>query len=565
MLEIEGYKIIRELSQGPISTAFLGRQLSLQRHVLIKRLNSQWSDEQDLLERFRREALICARLKHGNIVDIIDVSTTPENLFLIIEYIEGLDLEKLIKKGHPLPFEVILYITREILQGLAYAHGQGVIHRDIKPSNIMISKDGRVKISDFGLARVEDLPKITVQGEVVGTPAYMSPEQARVSALDQRSDLFSLGVTIYEMCDGESPFRGGNIVESIQRLVKHSPIPLQQRREDIPAWFSELVAGLLEKKPENRPASAQSILESNEFHHFRMRQRDFARFISEGDFQFRALPEDPVEETQAPTDGNQPAPPRITGYRIAALLVLAALLIVVYFWPTDKVPHEAAPSRIQAAADSSARTAPDSSRNDTAMALQHLPMNEKTADRDEPLAQKTRLPAMTHTPPPEQPASRTTSTAADTATGTTAAPPLPARLFITCVPWGEIYLDGKHYGATPLLTPLELPPGTYQLELRNPNFDTYRREVVLQPAAGETLTVHLRQQEGFLALQVSPWARVFINGRFYETTPLEKPIALAPGRYQVELIHEAYQTWRDSIEITPGQILRRDVKLIAKP
>ena len=560
MLEIEGYKIIRELSQGPISTAFLGRQLSLQRHVLIKRLNSQWSDEQDLLERFRREALICARLKHSNIVDIIDVSTTPENLFLIIEYIEGLDLEKLIKKGHPLPFEVTLYITREILQGLAYAHGQGVIHRDIKPSNIMISKDGRVKISDFGLARVEDLPKITVQGEVVGTPAYMSPEQARVSTLDQRSDLFSLEVTIYEMCDGESPFRGGNIVESIQKLVKHTPVPLQQRREDIPAWFSDLVAGLLEKKPENRPSSAQSILESDEFHHFRMRQRDFARFISEGDFQFRALPEDPVEA--APAADHTPAPRRLSGYWIIA--VLLAALLAWYFWPIEHAPTGEPQSLIQGTQDSSSLATPDRTRDSSAQTPPDLPALEKTADHQKIPPQNARQQAAPpRRSPEEQPASQPVSSVSDTAVSEAAL--LPARLFITCVPWGEIYLDGKHYGATPLLTPLELPPGTYQLELRNPNFDTYRQEVILQSASRETLTVHLRQQEGFLALQVSPWARVFINGRFYETTPLEKPIALAPGRYQLELIHEAYQTWRDSIEITPRQILRRDVKLVAKP
>ncbi|MCB0274089.1 MAG: serine/threonine protein kinase, partial [Calditrichaeota bacterium] len=192
-MKINGYTIIDELSQGPISTVFLGRQDALNRQVFIKRLNTQWLGENDLRERFRREALICARLNHPNIVQVIDVGTEPDNLYIISEYVNGVNLGAFLKAQPDLPIAMVLWLSREIIQGLAYAHEHGILHRDIKPENIMLSRDGGVKISDFGLARAEDLPSLTFQGEVVGTPAYMSPEQARLGTVDQRSDLFSLG------------------------------------------------------------------------------------------------------------------------------------------------------------------------------------------------------------------------------------------------------------------------------------------------------------------------------------------------------------------------------------
>ncbi|MCB0301995.1 MAG: serine/threonine protein kinase, partial [Calditrichaeota bacterium] len=280
-IDIKGYDIIREISRGPISTAYLGKQLSLNRPVLIKRLNNQWMNETDLMERFRREALICARLKHRNVVDIIDVETHPDNLYLVIEFIDGMDLARFIKEFSPMPFSVILYISREVLNGLAYAHRQGVIHRDIKPSNIMIGRDGIVKIADFGLARTADLPTISAHGEVVGTPAYMSPEQARISNLDERTDIFSLGITFYELAGQPSPFKGQSIVESIQKLLKDVPPPLHELNPEIPEWYSLLISKMLAKKTDDRPASAEAILENPHFLKTPSRSPELAQMIGQ--------------------------------------------------------------------------------------------------------------------------------------------------------------------------------------------------------------------------------------------------------------------------------------------
>ncbi len=168
-MKIEGYELLDELNRGPITTVFRGRQVALDRPVLIKVLNAQWQKDAELAERFRREALTCAKLKHPNIISIFDISTDSNNLFMIIEFVDGDPLDQFIQKHSPLPFHIIESITGGIFAGLQYAHAAGVVHRDIKPGNILISKEGRARIVDFGLAKQSDFPTLTAQHGTVGT------------------------------------------------------------------------------------------------------------------------------------------------------------------------------------------------------------------------------------------------------------------------------------------------------------------------------------------------------------------------------------------------------------
>ena len=237
-MKIEGYTISEELSRGPITTVYRATQDALERSVVLKVLNIQWQNETDLVARFQREAKIYARLKHPNIVTIFNFGFSGEAFYLVMEDIKGQSLANLLKKHKSLPYPVALYIAREILSGLTYAHDKGVIHRDLKPSNILIDHDGLVKITDFGLATISDLPRITDHDSSVGTPAYMSPEQARGEQLDSRSDLFSLGVTIYEMFTGVSPFYDENLAVTINNVLTKKQDPLQKEVKGISAGFT---------------------------------------------------------------------------------------------------------------------------------------------------------------------------------------------------------------------------------------------------------------------------------------------------------------------------------------
>ncbi len=583
-MEIDGYKVIREVSQGAISTVYLGEQTSLHRQVLIKRLNTQWSKEPDLLERFRREAIICARLKHPNIVDIIDVNTQSDNLYLIIEFIEGRSLEELIKSHHPLPVDLIIFISREILSGLNYAHSKGVLHRDIKPSNIMISNEGRVKIADFGLAKVEDLPPISMHGEVVGTPAYMSPEQARVSRIDQRSDLFSLGVAFYELASGQpSPFQGENIVASVQKLIKLNPAPLAQIRPDIPPWYSDLVEQMLKKNPAHRPASAEEILQRPPFQNISTSVADLAAFIADPQNYAAGQPE--VEAAQQK--------PRRSGKLFAG--VSAAVLVVILlgifglnssFFSGDE-PQQPSLAEVNQA-EQGLTVIQTGSSEDSALTKQNAgainngEISEQTAaladrgteqssNRDNAPAEK--IPPVSRggeqtAGASEPPASHGAAQNDDALlnlprekSGPEALPARPGGVMVACSPWAHVFIDGKQRDTTPFSEPLLLPPGTHVLELKNPQFQTYRDTISISAGKIDSISVKLTARSGFVMLHVLPWAKVYIDGKYLETTPFAAPQPLPVGKHEIRLMNPAFKTFVDSIEITPGETLEKRITL----
>ncbi len=587
-MDITGYQIIRQISQGPISTAYLGKQVSLDRLVLIKRLNPQWLNEADLLERFRREALICARLKHPNIVDIIDVETRPDNLYLVIEYIDGLNLEQLIKRHHPVPFCLIAYITREMLQGLNYAHEQGVIHRDIKPANVMVGRNGRVKVADFGLAKSDNLSKISAHGEVVGTPAYMSPEQARVSELDPRSDLFSLGITCYELAGQPSPFRGKSIVESIEKLLKTTPRPLCELRDDVPGWYSEMIEKMLAKKADDRPASAAEILSRPEFEQLAAKQNELAELIQQ---------DLPVKKTHPPaaTASAAASPEKQNGVIRKAplwslLLVFALIAVSLAAFLNWKKPNDASLTAHKGTPEISGQNLGDSvNANFTFRDSIDRPLQtpaEEKSDSPKPAGkqQKSVDGAISENIQNEKAASPAAGSDQKNvqkpkASGNISGQSLPlnspvkpealptARLFIKCTPWANIYIDGKKVETTPLSEPLILPAGSHAVTLKNPEMPAlpvFRREIALNADAIDTLIVNLNSHNvgfGYLNLQVSPWAKVFVNGEYREDTPLQKPLALPAGKYEIRLENPGYQTWRDSVEIVAREIMTRRIAL----
>lgn len=560
------YAIIKEISRGPISTVFLGKQLALERQVLIKLLNTQWQQEADLIERFRREALICARLKHPNIVSIFDVGTEADNLYLVIEYIEGQDVGQFLKKHHPIPFELILYIAREIVKGLAYAHSRGIIHRDIKPGNVMVSREGAVKITDFGLARSADLPALTAQGGTVGTPAYMSPEQTRGAELDQRSDLFSLGATFYEMAAGVSPFRGDNFAESIRKVLDETPAPLKQIRSDIPEWFSVLAGEMLSKEPPKRPASAREILEHSGFRSILASSEHLAAFM-ENPSGYAPL----ATETKIPPAKSSLKKGRVISAFFAGIL---ALLILLIFIPEEKKEKSALSQTISdstqelitpAAVDS---LPADTSVEKTLIAqnipgqppAKSLPENSGNAEKPSPVpkegdASENASTLLAATSPAEiQPAAGDTNVMAEKAAA-------PGMLYIACSPWAEVFIDGQKKETTPLSRPIALAAGEYLLELRNPNFQIFRQRIIVQPGKTDSMTVNLQALSGSLMLRVIPWAEIYINGRYVEKTPLERPITLPAGKYEVKLINPNFQTWSDSISIGAGEEILRQVSL----
>ncbi|HYO13844.1 MAG TPA: protein kinase, partial [Thermoanaerobaculia bacterium] len=251
------YRLARRLGEGGMGEVFLAWDERLGRRVAVKRILRETPRPQDR-ERLRREARAAARLSHPAVVQVYDLVEDATGDAIVLEYVEGRTLRALLADGVP-PLGFAVRLAQEIAEGLSAAHAAGLVHRDLKAENVVVTREGHAKILDFGIAKVPESEALTAQGMVMGTAHAMSPEQARGGEVDARSDLFSLGILLYELLTGTSPFRGSNSLDALQRVISHVPPPVSRLRPEVPRALSELVDRLLAKRPEGRPRSAGEV------------------------------------------------------------------------------------------------------------------------------------------------------------------------------------------------------------------------------------------------------------------------------------------------------------------
>ncbi len=258
------YQILKRLGAGAMGEVFLAEDPQIGRQVALKTVRVEEGRAKEIEERklrLLREARAAGRLLHPNIVTLFDAGEDGEILYLAFEFVEGRDLAERVEEGPQLSLGEVLAIVRQAADGLDYAHRQGVVHRDIKPSNLMITADGRVKIADFGIARVADQTSdLTMTGSVVGSPHYMSPEQIRGDPLDGRTDIFSLGVLFYEILCHRRPFEGETLTTLVYQILNQDPTPLVVRRPDLGPRLEQLVMKMLHKDRDQRFANAAEVV-----------------------------------------------------------------------------------------------------------------------------------------------------------------------------------------------------------------------------------------------------------------------------------------------------------------
>src|SRR5712691_9577671 len=227
------YKVVRKLGTGGMANVYLAEDQELGRRVAIKMLDDRHSQDEQFVERFRREAKNVAGLSHPNIVAIYDRGEAEGTYYIAMEYLEGRTLKELLVRRGPTPITVAIDYARQIVGAVGFAHAKGIVHRDIKPHNVVVGPDGRLKVTDFGIAR-SGTSQMTEAGSIIGTAQYLSPEQARGTMVDQRSDLYSVGVVLYEMLTGSVPFTGDTPVEIAMRHLSDTPQPPSTLRPEIP-------------------------------------------------------------------------------------------------------------------------------------------------------------------------------------------------------------------------------------------------------------------------------------------------------------------------------------------
>ena len=256
------YEIQQRIGRGGMADVFLARDLLLDRPVAIKVLFPEFAVDPNFVERFRREAQAAANLNHPNIVGVYDWGQYANTYFMAMEYVQGRTLADILRLNRTVTTQQAAEIASEVAAALGFAHRNGVVHRDIKPANILIGSSGQVKVADFGIARAMNSAaesNLTQAGSVMGTATYFSPEQAQGAQPDPRSDLYSLGIVLYEMVCGRPPFSGENPVSIAYKQVHEFPEPLNRLVPDIPKAFEAIVAKLLAKRPEVRYPTAEAL------------------------------------------------------------------------------------------------------------------------------------------------------------------------------------------------------------------------------------------------------------------------------------------------------------------
>src|ERR687883_866172 len=252
------YKILRKLGAGGMANVYLAEDQELGRRVAIKILNERHANDEQFVERFRREAKNAAGLSHPNIVSIYDRGEAEGTYYIAMEFLDGRSLKELIISRGPTPMKIAIEYTRQILAAIGYAHRHGIIHRDIKPHNVLVDPEGRLKVTDFGIAR-SGASQMTEVGSIIGTAQYLSPEQARGSPVDQTSDLYSVGVVLYELLTGQVPFTGDTPLEIAMKHLSEVPKPPSELRPEVPHDLDLVVLRALAKDPAERYQTAEDM------------------------------------------------------------------------------------------------------------------------------------------------------------------------------------------------------------------------------------------------------------------------------------------------------------------
>ena len=566
------YRITGTLATGGTAVLYRAVQTSLDRTVVVKRLHAHLVADPTFMRRFELEAKSAASLDHENIVRIIDFGRDDDGYFIVMEYIDGPSLRDLLAERRVLDEDTALVVAREICRGLAHAHGRGIVHRDVKPANIMISRDGAVKITDFGLVKLsQSAAQATVADSLLGTPLYMSPEQAIGETVDGRSDLFSLGTICYEALTGEQPFRGDTYAAVLRKIMDGAVAPPSRRRGGLRPATEAIVLKALAREPSRRYRGAaemaraiEDVLGRDAVLGSRERLRRLANAIEEP---------------------SSPSPPRRAGRRrtggrllpVAAALAGAAAIAVLSFVGAlrggfsggidairrsdpvqasagmipalpENVLADVPPASADAApADSSAAPAGIEAPRDTTLSI--------AAPIPRPAATEARLFEAPVVDAPREPAPARAPAAAP------AAPPT-GFLDVAVDPPADVIVDGVRRTTSGRVAMLELEAGPHRLLCRRDGYRDYEERLVIVKGEASRRRIELAEIMGRLVVDGIAGARVYVDGTLRGALPTAEPIALSPGRHTVEIRKPGFVEWRNVVIVPAEEPLRLSVTLV---
>ncbi len=578
------YIIQRPLGRGGMGAVFLAEEIELERLVAIKVLPPLMTFDRGFVERFRREARTVAALDHPNIVPVhrvgeVALADLGSLLYYVMKYVDGPPLSRVLHENQSLPVPVIETILIRVSDALAHAHARGVIHRDIKPANIMLDTNGWVWVTDFGIAKAVDATALTQSGGIIGTPNYMSPEQARGRAADARTDQYSLGVVGYEMLVGEVPFSGEFFPDIMQKHCFEPLPPIAPRRPDAPSGLIRVVERLLEKEPERRFTSMDACLSN-----LQALQAEEPTSTTAVKEMMRSLGGTGRVPTKVQVTPSQPikrsrrwAKRALAGAAMVA--VAAAAYVAAEFIVPLLVERGQQATTAETVVDVGPPQLPPSMATIT---LRDLPAEAAVqVDGQSVSGREIEVEAGTHTIRVEAAGFIARESTVTVAEGERMAlslplveaprePPAPTTGWINVVSLpsgGAVLIDGRRRTGTSF----QLPAGQHVVRMSAPQWETVTDTIRLTAGervrlvysgrrlAAETPTTQATQP-AILMLRINPWANVFIdneslgaNSRLVDT--------LTAGRHTLRFEREGFLPKDTTVVLQPGQEFRLDIRL----
>ncbi len=584
MAATEHIQFVREISVSGIARVWEGYDQRLGRKVLVKTLHPQLMRDADLRARFEREARAVASLSHPNIVRIYELCMDEEELSLVFEFIEGKTLRQLLNERGLLTLEVAIGITQEILEGLAAAHEKGIIHRDLKPENVLLSERGEVKIADFGLAMVRDLPRLTLEGAPVGTAKYMAPEQVTGEEVTPRADLFALGLILFEMLTGQAVLKGRTWQECLQELLLYQLPRFSDYRTMISPDIESVLAGLLERSPIRRLESARAVREA-------LAAVSKQVQVPPPDLLRGFMERSPIKAAAEIRPMAPKSKRRKRSLIIGGIPLLVIAFAIIAYFLRERPRNERVPTtpglRVGVIEEMHGPTIPPPQDSLEIPPVQ--PVSRKEQARLLVLCESWTeitingqkvgitpldtllLPAgghEVHLKNDSIPVAIDTTVALEMDRPATLSVnlydfALPARLLVVCKDWGEVWIDGKNYGRTPL-SGVVLRAGRHRFLFEN-EFFPVKIDTVITLRAGEadTLLVSFYDHVGLVrVVWVNPGADIFVDGLKVGSTPIARPIPLTLNEeHTIRLENPDYRHWKRTVTFTKPETLEVRVDL----
>ncbi len=611
MTDNKNFKVLQTVASGGTAVLYKAIQVSLDRVVAVKRLHQHLTTDENFTRRFILEAKAAASLDHENIVRVIDFGVEDTCYQMVMEFVEGESLKEVLERWRPINFDLALAIVHQTCRGLEHAHAKGIVHRDIKPGNVMLTKTGTVKITDFGLAKLTQGSNVnTAADSILGTPLYMSPEQAFGESVDQRSDLFSLGTVLYELLTGRQPFASENYMGVIQNIIHKDIPPVRELNPEIPQNVEALVMRALAKNREQRFQSARDF-------------RYAIETIMGGDGLSNALAALPAllerntdtrlltKPVSSPTSTSSHRKKSAAAWAASSsqikrkqrasrawFAVAAATLIVAggagyFFWPQLRAiggfPSASTPANLQQSsvsdaagidlvpgadasvlhADSTHAAVADSvaAPADTTRVVQNVAGNTSTQASSDPRAPMvwttpgSQAAPASNTPPVTAPAPAPADEPPATKPAKKAVEEEPAKVFregylsLTAEPGCEVWVNGTYRGdASPTLR-LTLPAGRQTIECRHPKCETYLETIQIVSGELSRRDVTLKRLRGIISLATTEGAELYIDGNLIGVTPIMHPIEVDAGTHTVTIKKANFYAWTSEVVVESNETL----------